>query len=308
MESKKLPKTGMSKRKFVGAGARDHRPLPPPPHPLPQPHKGGWEGSLRGGRGSCAPPALPSTNTAIINPVREAGEEAVAARVVMAFTRPDYQLLCRLAKARKPPRYLWDCAVRTGSWAERPVTVAGPALGAPYAAMVLEKLIALGAKAVIAMGWGGSLAPQVGLGSLVLPTKAVGGDGTSPHYRLGEGDLTPDPDLRNSLEKYLLEGLGPGVSWHSGPIWTTDAFYRETVAAVRHYQSQGVLAVDLELAALFAVGRFRGVPVAGILVVSDELFTLKWRPGLRSGHLRQAREAAARAALRALAAWEENHA
>jgi uridine phosphorylase len=236
------------------------------------------------------------------------GEEAVSARVVMSFTRPDHQLLCRLVKAQKPPRYLWDCAVKAGSWTERPVTVAGPALGAPYAAMVLEKLIALGAKAVVALGWCGSLQPHVGLGSLVLPTTAVCGDGTSPHYRLDEGDLKPDSGLRNSLEEYLLEGLGEGVPWHSGSVWTTDAFYRETVAAVRHYQSQGVLAVDLELAALFAVGRFRDVPVAGILVVSDELFTLKWRPGFRSGRLRQAREAAARAALAAAAAWSEDNA
>jgi DNA polymerase elongation subunit (family B) len=69
---------------FVGEGPRGHRPTyNPPPHPLPQPlkgglslagkvwaagpafagpHKGGWEGSLRGDcKWTCAPPALPST-------------------------------------------------------------------------------------------------------------------------------------------------------------------------------------------------------------------------------------------------------
>jgi uncharacterized protein len=47
-------------RDFVGEGARGRGPLPLPPHPHPQPLTGGWEGSLRGGRGNTLPPVLPS--------------------------------------------------------------------------------------------------------------------------------------------------------------------------------------------------------------------------------------------------------
>jgi uridine phosphorylase len=174
--------------------------------------------------------------------------------------------------------------------------------------MVLEKLIALGAKAVVVVGWCGSLSPQVRLGSLVLPVMAVGGDGTSPHYCLDDRDLDPHVGLCHSLEHILSEDLGAGVPWQAGTVWTTDAFYRETADAVRHYQGQGVLAVDLEMAALFAVGRFRGVAVAGLLAVSDELFTLTWQPGQRSGRFTKAREFAARAALAALTAWKDDDA
>jgi uridine phosphorylase len=263
-----------------------------------------------GGQGSQIPAPSPrdSTSPALINPEREVGEEAVAARVVMVCTRPDYQLLSRLVGAKQPPRHFWNCAVRSGIWTRRGITVAGPALGAPYAAMVLEKLIALGVKAVVVLGWCGSLSPSAKIGSLVLPLMAVGGDGTSPHYRLDDHDLLPHAGLSRSLQHLLSAGSDAGVPWQAGPVWTTDAFYRETVEAVRRYQSQGVLAVDLEMAALYAVGRFRGVAVAGLLAVSDELFTLTWRPGQRSGRLRQAREVAARAALTALAAWEEDDA
>lgn len=263
---------------------------------------------------SCLFPVFPSSlafsaeNPAIINPRREPGEAEVSARVVLACTRPDFQLLSRIVEARQPVRYLWNCGVRAGTWGKRPVTVAGPVLGAPCAAMVLEKLIALGAKAVVALGWGGSLQSQVGLGSLVLPTVALGADGTSPHYRLADSDFTPDPGLCQRLKEYLARNPEPGIPWHSGAIWTTDAFYRETPAAVRHYQGRGVLAVDLEMAALFAVGRFRGIAVAGLLAVSDDLSALSWRPGHRSEDLRRAREAAARTALAALAAWEGDHA
>jgi purine-nucleoside phosphorylase len=137
---------------------------------------------------------------------------------------------------------------------------------------------------------------------------AVGGDGTSPHYRLDDRDLGPHAGLSRSLGHFLSTDLAAGVPWQAGAVWTTDAFYRETADAVRHYQGQGVLAVDLEMAALFAVGRFRGMAVAGILVVSDELFTLTWQPGQRSGGWRQAREVAARAALAALTAWKDDNA
>jgi len=46
------------------------------------------------------------------------------------------------------------------------------------------------------------------------------------------------------------------------------------------------------------------VAVAGLLVVSDELAGLTWRPGFSSPAFRRARSAAARAALAAAAAAE----
>ncbi|MBW1992082.1 MAG: nucleoside phosphorylase [Deltaproteobacteria bacterium] len=290
----------MRQEKFQGEGAREPSSLPPPPDPLPQPHNGGGEGSLRG--------ALPSAAPALINPVRETGEEAVAGRVVLACTRPDFQLVSRLMGAKQPPRQVWGCGVRSGVWQNRPLTLAGPVLGAPFAAMVLEKLIALGARAVVVLGWCGSLQPSVPVGSLVLPRGAVGGDGTSPHYCLTGSQLAPHPGLYASLEKFLVQSLEGEIAWQAGMVWTTDAYYRETVELVRHCQQLDLLAVDLELAALLAVGSFRGVAVAALLAVSDELFGGRWRPGQRSPRLRQAREAAAQAALAALVEWDEHHA
>ena len=253
------------------------------------------------------PKALPppsDDDPAIINPVPEPGEAPVNPRVILTFARPDYHLLCRLAQASAPPRYLWDCAIRGGVWEGRPVTIVAPAVGAPYAVMVLEKLIALGARRVLALGWCGSLQSQVGIGALILPTRALQGDGTSKHYSTGKGDPRPDHDLYSLLEHRLKAA---DAVWRSGPIWTTDAFYRETLSQVRYHQGRGVLGVDLELAALFSVGQYRRVPVAGLLVVSDELANLSWRPGLRSGRFRQARDLAARLVLEAAAQGEADN-
>ena len=95
------------------------------------------------------------------------------------------------------------------------------------------------------------------------------------------------------LYELLLAGLQDAeVPWHVGPVWSTDAIYRETRGLVQSCQAQGILGIDLELAALFAVGRFRGLAVAGLMVVSDELFTLTWQPARGSQPFRRAREKA----------------
>jgi uridine phosphorylase len=241
---------------------------------------------------------------AVINPQPEAWEARVPSRAILTFARPDYHLLSRLAQAGAP-RYLWDCPIREGQWQSRRLAIVGPAPGAPYAVMVLEKLIALGARAVLVLGWCGSLQSEVEIGTLVLPTSAVSADGTSRHYHFSDGDLLPDPGLTEVLRHHLQSSHVP---WRPGAIWTTDAFYRETVSAVRHYQGRGILGVDLELAALFAVGHYRQVPVAGLLVVSDELATLSWHPGYRSARFRQARDLAARLMLAAAAHGEASNA
>ncbi|MEJ2093181.1 MAG: nucleoside phosphorylase [Syntrophobacterales bacterium] len=249
-------------------------------------------------------PLAAEDREALINPTREVGEEPVTDTVILTFTQPDYQALCRLAQAQAPPRQLWGCAYRAGTWEGTSLTVVAPALGAPYAAMILEKLIALGARRVLVLGWCGSVSPEVRLGDLILPTRAVPGDGTTPHYCREEAEITPHQGLYNLLAKGLQ---GVEVPWHTGSIRSTDAFFRETVSLIRSCQAQGVLGLDLELAALFAVGRFRGIAVAALLVVSDELFTFTWQPAQGAQPFRRGRQAALRLVLEAAAAAEEQH-
>jgi uridine phosphorylase len=243
-------------------------------------------------------------STAIINPTREPWDDPVTARVILTFTLPDYRYLCRLVQPAEPPRYIYNCAVREGRWNDQPVTLMAPALGAPYAVMVLEKLLVLGARMVLALGWCGSLQSHLKIGDLVLPATTVSTEGTSRHYPLSGQAPDPDPGLYRVLRRLLQTS---DHRWQEGPVWSTDGFYRETAPLVQAYQAQGVLGVDMEMAALFTVGRFRQVPVAGLLVVSDELATLQWNPGYRSEPFRRARDQAARLVLAAAAEWEDAH-
>jgi uridine phosphorylase len=242
---------------------------------------------------------------AIINPTREPWDLPVKDRVILTFTLPDYRYLCRLMQPADPPRYIYNCALREGCWEDRTITIIGPALGAPYAVMVLEKLIALGARMILAVGWCGSLQSHLAIGDLLLPTTTVSTEGTSQHYPLDGQPPDPDPVLVRQLRDLLAASDN---RWQEGAVWSTDGFYRETVDLVQRYQAQGVLGVDMEMAALFTLGRFRRVPVGGLLVVSDELASLKWKNDYRSERFRRARDQAARMVLATVAQWDGGHA
>ncbi len=220
----------------------------------------------------------------------------------MTFTRPDYQFARHLAASSARERDIIDCPIQEGCWQDQSITLAGPAPGAPYAVMVLEKLIALGVQTVVALGWCGSLKAEVKIGDLIIPESAHSEEGTSGHYPLIEPRPQPAAGLCRVMRN-LLESAG--VAFHSGQVWTTDAFYRETEAKVLTYGSQGMLAVEMEMSALFTVARFRGVALAGLLIVSDELFTLTWRHGLRDNRFQRSRQQAVTAALDALIEFEK---
>ena len=68
------------------------------------------------------------------------------------------------------------------------------------------------------------------------------------------------------------------VKYHVGTSWTTDAPYRETLAEIRKYQSEGVATVEMEAAALFAVAEYRKVDMGSFFTISDSLAELEWKP------------------------------
>jgi len=170
------------------------------------------------------------------------------------------------------------------------ISLAGPAVGAPQAVLILEKLIALGARRVILLGWTGGLNPALSPGDLILPDEAISEEGTSRHY---SDNVRPKPSLGllQSMQKALKEA---DLSYHQGPVWTTDAPYRETIDKVRAFQSQGVLGVDMETSALYTVGAFRGIETAALLIVSDDLSKMTWRHGFREPRFLEAREKVSR--------------
>lgn len=172
-----------------------------------------------------------------------------------------------------------------------PLALAGPLLGAPQGVIVMEKLIALGAKRIWVLGWCGSLQPNIAIGDLIVPTTALSEEGTSAHYPVDKKRIRTSSFLNKRLEDALLKANLP---FKKGPVWTTDAIYRETSEKVVAYGERGFLAVEMEMSALIKLAVYRSVELAGLLIVSDELFSLKWHAGFGSGKLKKASRASCR--------------
>jgi len=148
-----------------------------------------------------------------------------------------------------------------------------PGVGAPLAAGLLEEVIALGCRKFIACGGAGVLDREIAVGHVVVPTSAVRDEGTSYHYLPPAREVAPDPLAVAAIERVLK---AHGVPYVLGKTWTTDAFYRETPARVRRRRLEGCLTVEMEAAALFAVARFRGVPLAQMLYGGDDVSGTQW--------------------------------
>jgi len=156
--------------------------------------------------------------------------------------------------------------------------VAGPALGAPAAALVLEKLIVLGARRIFFLGWCGAVCSTLPLGDILVPAATVSGEGTSAYYT-DSSKPEPSSALSSRVEE-VLDTIG--VPWRRGTVWSTDAPYRESRKHLQKlHRTEQVVAVDMEFSALCSVASFRSVDFAGAMVVSDELWRANWRPGFK---------------------------
>jgi uridine phosphorylase len=217
---------------------------------------------------------------AIVNPVTSKKTPDIGPVAIMAATEKDLLVLCDLFDFNRDDyRRLFISRLYPRDFLPGGVCLTGPGIGAPYAAMVLETLVARGVRQIIFLGWCGAVSERVRIGDIILPAAALVDEGTSRSYGVPDnGQSAPSVSMNSMLQQVLEDNR---IGFHSGKIWTTDAVYRETREKVADYQQQGVLAVEMETSALFSVAQFRRVELGAILVVSDELSSFKWQPGFK---------------------------
>jgi purine-nucleoside phosphorylase len=157
----------------------------------------------------------------------------------------------------------------TGSVDGKPVSVQTTGIGGPAAAIVLEELVELGVKRFLRVGTCGALQPLLRHGELIVALSAVPDDGVSSRYVGGEPFApTADWDLLHGVV-HAAKSLGERP--HVGPIVSSDVFYDPDDGQFARWSARGLLAVEMEAAALFTVASLRGVQAGCLLVVSDTL-------------------------------------
>ena len=238
---------------------------------------------------------------AVIEPSRVFGPIDVPEHCVVCFFRDVMADMAQWPNAKLLSERKSECGILPLyelDWGGRRLAAFHSGVGAPYAAALLEALIALGCRKFIACGGAGVLDRDIAVGRVIVPTAAVRDEGTSYHYLPPGREVAASPEGVAAVEAVLDER---GVDYLVGKTWTTDAIYRETPAKVRHRRAEGCVAVEMEAAAFFAVAQFRGVPFAQLLYAGDDVSGAHWdeRGWLRRSSVRrQLFELAAAACLR----------
>jgi len=212
---------------------------------------------------------------------------------ILVFGRQDLRAFARILKARALP---WsDGYVITRAGRQR-VAVFRSTIGAPAAAINLEEAIVLGLRRVVSFGACGSLRKELPIGTIVVPTRAFSEEGTSRHYG-GRVWSRPDARLAGAIRTACTRR---GIPTAKGGTWTTDAPYRESRGKARSLAKRGIVAVEMEAAAVFQVAHVRGIEAASVFVVSDELEGPGWNPGFRDPRFLEAKAKVAPAIVAAL--------
>lgn len=158
-------------------------------------------------------------------------------------------------------------------------------IGAPALTSIAEEMIAWGAKRVVIMSLAGGLQPDLEPGSIVVCDRAIRDEGTSYHYLAPERDVEASAALITVISRALQKR---GLAHSIGATWSTDAPYRETYEEAKQFQEEGIKAVDMESAGLFAAAQVRGIEAASVFVIGDSLSNPQWSapPDMRALHVR----------------------
>ncbi|MBQ8236879.1 MAG: uridine phosphorylase [Oscillospiraceae bacterium] len=155
----------------------------------------------------------------------------------------------------------------TGELLGEKVSVCSTGIGGPSAAIAMEELVKIGADTFIRVGTCGGIRMDVVPGDVIVATGAVRYEHTSWEYAPIEYPAVPDFDITAAL-KAAGEELGYPVK--TGVVQCKDSFYGQHSPQLSpvHYELEhrweaykrlGVLASEMESAALFVVAAALGV-------------------------------------------------
>jgi uridine phosphorylase len=150
------------------------------------------------------------------------------------------------------------------------VGIVGCAVGAPFAVLVAEQLFASGCRLLVSVTSAGQINPIGPTPYFVLIDRALRDEGTS--YHCLPGSTFAEARDRPLLDRVERAGRAlPDITLHRGATWTTDAPYRETEAAIARARDLGMLAVEMEAAALYAFSATRGSSVVCFANVTNSM-------------------------------------
>jgi purine-nucleoside phosphorylase len=160
----------------------------------------------------------------------------------------------------------------TGTYQGVPVSVQGTGMGQPSISIYLHELMAeYGAQSLIRVGSCGGMRPEVRVRDLVVALSASTDSGMNRH-RFEGIDYAPTADF-DLLSALVEECRRTDTDVHVGQVASWDVFYSDRPQLRERLADYGVLAVEMETAALYTLAAKFGVRAAAVCTVSDSLVT-----------------------------------
>ena len=151
----------------------------------------------------------------------------------------------------------------SGEYKNIKVMAVSTGIGGCSAGIAVEELSRIGVRAMIRIGSCGATPSGIGLGELILAAGAVRDDGASQAYVDLRFPAVADTELLNAC---LNAAKQNGFKHHVGIVHSHESFYiDDNEEQKRFWAKKGVLGADMETAALYTIGRLRGVKTASIL-------------------------------------------
>lgn len=177
---------------------------------------------------------------------------------VVCMLDPDGDVVSRLqAEGRAYRHHGWACyhAVLY-VFEENGLTlgVVACVVGAPFAVLVAEQSFASGCQHLISVTSAGQLVALREPPYFVLIERALRDEGASYHYLPASQYSAADPEMIAGLDAAFSDS---DVEVVRGSSWATDAPFRETDEAIDARCARGLVAVEMEVAALYAFAQAR---------------------------------------------------
>lgn len=153
------------------------------------------------------------------------------------------------------------------------VVVCSTGIGGPSTAIAVEELAAAGIKSMLRIGTCGAMQPEIRGGDLIIAAAAYRHEGTSLHYAPIEYPAVANINVTNAL---IASAKEMDAVYHAGVVHSKDSFYgqhapdsmpvaNELKENWRTMIKLGVLASEMECAALFTVGAVRKIACGAVL-------------------------------------------
>ncbi len=158
----------------------------------------------------------------------------------------------------------------TGHFSGHRVSVMGTGMGMPSCAIYAHELIHhFGVKKLIRIGSCGAVDERVQLFDVIL-AQGASTDSKSSRIGFGDHDFAALADFALLRQAHQLAEQG-GLAVRVGNVFSTDLFYHDDDAQLKRLQQFGILAVEMEAAALYRVAAQHGVQALTMLTVADHL-------------------------------------